>query len=153
MTLRGDIIQAIKTRLEKLTAANGYATDVKKVYGDDIPMGIELNSYQMPALFVVDGPENIDFQQSCYLGSWEIRFQLWHNRVSDRIMQEFIRDVFKVIFADSPTAQVWDKFRGLHPSIVEVKPLSITPDLNMIEANRFAELSYLVTYRTKLYNL
>jgi len=152
-TVKGQIFESIGARLSGLTTANGYTTDVKKVYLDEIPMGMELNNYQLPAIFLIDAPEQNEFQQSCYIGNWEIRMQLWHNRVGDIAMMQYVREVFKVLYANSATAQVWDKFRALHPKIVEFKPLSITPDLNMIESNRVVELSFLVSYRTKLYDL
>lgn len=152
-SLKGQILEAVAARLAKVTVANGYATDVKKVYADKIPMGIQLNKYQLPAIFLLDGPDSIELEHSCIKGNWDLRLQLWHNEVGDTEMQQFVRDVMKVIYADSATAQRQDQFRAIHEKVHEFIPLSISPDLNMIEANRVAELSFLVRYRTKPFDL
>jgi len=152
-SIKGQILEAFANRLTLVTTANGYATNVKKIYSDKIPMGIQLNKQQLPAIFVLDGPDSIDMQMGCMNGNWDFRLQLWHNEVGDIQMIEFARDVLKVIFANSPSAQRTDAFRALHPNIVEVIPLSISPDLNMIDANRVTEISFVVRYRTKLFDL
>ncbi len=153
MSLKANIMTAFSNRLTNVTTVNGYSTNVRKVYFDKIPMGIQLGIQHLPCIFLLDGPDNPTFQQSCVIGQWDFRLQLWHNDVSDSIMQGFVRDVYKVIYANSPTAEVWDQFRSIHESVYEVIPLSISPDLNMIEANRVTELSFLLRYRTKLYNM
>lgn len=152
-SIKGQIVQAFANRLTLITTANGYATNVKKVYSDKIPMGMQLNKQQLPAIFVIDGPDAIEMQHSVMNGNWDFRLQLWHNEVGDIQMIEFARDVLKAVFADSPAALRTDAFRSLHANIVEVIPLSISPDLNMIEANRVTEISFVVRYRTKLFDL
>ena len=152
-SLKGRILDAFATRLAKITTANGYDTNVINVYSNEIPMGIQMNDYELPAIFLLDGPDNFITEHQKLVGAWDLRLQLWHNRVSDKTMMDFVRDVFKVIYADSPTAQRQDMFRGFVPEIHEVIPLSNSPDLNMIEANRVTELSFLVKYRTPLYDL
>lgn len=151
--IRGQILTNLATRLAKVKTANGYSTNVQKVYYDDIPMGIQLRKDQLPAIFLISGPDLPEFQQSCVIGNWEFIIQLWHNEVSDKEMENFSRNVFKAIYADSPTAQVWDQFRKLHERVFEVIPLSISPDLHMIKANRITELRFRLKYRTKLYDL
>lgn len=152
-SIKGQILAAFANRLTSITTVNGYGTNVKKVYSDKIPMGIQLNKQSLPSIFVLEGPDSIDMQFGCMVGNWDFRLQLWHNEVGDVQMVEFSRDVLKSIFANSPTAQRVDAFRGLHPNITEVIPLSISPDLNMIEANRVTEISFVVRYRTKLFDL
>lgn len=154
VSIKSQIIDAIAQRLTKITTANGYALDVKKVLYDKIPMGIQLNVYQLPVIFLLDGPDSIEFEHSCVKGNWDFRLQLWHNNtVGDFTMLDFVRAVFKVIFADSPTAQRNDAFRALDNNIVEFIPLSISPDLNMIDANRVTEISFQIRYRTKLFDM
>lgn len=153
VSIKGQISDAFAARLATITTANGYGTNVKKVYSDKIPMGIQLTKHAVPAIFVLDGPDQLDMQFGCMVGNWDFRLQLWHNEVGDIVMIEFCRDVLKAIFADSPTAQRVDAFRALHTSITEVIPLSISPDLNMIDANRVTEISFIVRYRTKLFDL
>lgn len=153
-SIKGAIFQAIANRLTNLTAANGYSTNVKQVYWDKIPMGLQLSVQQLPCIFLLDGPDPVDMKFKCLEGNWDIRLQLWHNgKIGDLEMLQFSRDVFKVIYANSPTAEVDDQFRTLHSRIVEIVPLSISPDLNMIDGNRVAELAFTVRYRTKLFDL
>jgi len=152
-SIKGQILEAIANRLTIITLANGFATGVKKIYNDKIPMGIQLQKQQLPAIFLLEGPDTIQLEFGCMKGNWDIRMQLWHNEVGDVEMIAFVRDVLKAIYANSPTAQVLDAFRALHPNIYEFIPLSISPDLHMIEANRVTELSFEVRYRTKLFDL
>lgn len=148
-----EILDAIKARVVSVTAANGYTTNILAVYADKIPMGLDLNSYELPAVFILDGPDTLEFEHACVKGNWDIRMQLWHNEVDDSVMMQFVRDIFKALYADSPTAQVNDKFRSLHPSLVELIPATISPDLHLIDANRVCELTFIVRYRTKLFNM
>ncbi len=150
---RKEILQAIAARLATITTANGYALTVQKVYFDKIPMGIQLNNYQVPAIFLLDGPDSLELELSCVKGNWDFRLQLWHNQVGDADMIDFVRAVYKAIYANSPTALVTDQFRSLHQKVYEFIPLSINPDLHMIDANRVTELSFLVRYRTKTFDM
>lgn len=150
---RADIFTNLATRLAKITAANGYQTDVKKVYFDKIPMGMELNSYECPAIFFLDREDPLTTQFPTVVGKWEFDLQLWHNEVSDTDMMKFVGDIFRCIYADSPVAQVNGSFRSIHPNIVEIIPLSIASDLHMIEANRVSVVRLQVHYRTKLFDL
>lgn len=153
MTTRGDIGNNLAQRLATLTAANGYATDVKKVYYDKIPMGLALNDYELPAIFLLSKHDKTVTQQDNLVGAWEFVLQIWNNQVSDTDMLQFEGDIFRAIYANSPTAAVSGAFRAIHPAIVEIIPLSISSDLQMIEANRISVISFQVHYRTKLYNL
>lgn len=152
MSVHGDIQVAIATRLQSLTAANGYGTDVRSVYHDEIPMGLELNDYQLPAIFLVDNITPIAMKFPIAEQNWQFTLQLWHNRVSDQVMWDFIKDVMKCIYANSPTAQRHDAWRSIHDKIIQIKPLSVAADLNMIEANRVYVLSFELMYRTELFS-
>jgi hypothetical protein len=151
-SVKAQIMQIVAERLKTITTANFYSTDVKEVYFDTIPMGIDLNDYQLPAIFLMDRMDNIvtNFQDA--ENTWEFALQLWHQKVPDSTMYEFVRDVYKAIYAGSPTAETNGAFR-MHPYIVEFKPGTIVSDLQMIEANRVLDLTFTIKYRTKLYNL
>lgn len=154
MSVKAEISQAVAARLATITTANLYSVDVKKVLVDDIPMGIQMVDYELPAIFLLEGVDTPTTQQGCVNGQWNLILQLWHkDGVIDSVMQGFTRDVFKAIFANSAVAETNGAFRALHPKIVEFIPLRITPDLHMIEANRVVELSFNVHYRTRLYDL
>lgn len=154
MSTKGDILQAIKTRLQTITQANGYSTDVVQVYADKIPMGIQLQAHEVPCIFVLDGPDDYTGKHDCMNVDWNVRMQLWHaGDLPDSTMIEFARNVLKAIYANHPSANVIDAFRALHPKVYEVVPLQNSPDLNMIEANRVTELSFIFRYRTSVNDL
>lgn len=153
-SVRGQIMENMAARLATVTAANGYSTNVKKVYYDQIPMGIDLPKYDLPTIFQLNRVESNAMQQKCYQGMWEFDLQLWeHGSAGDIQMAEFVRNVYKGLYANSATAEVDDQFRSIHPQLTELVPLPISSDLNMIEANRITVVTFRVHYRTKLYNL
>jgi hypothetical protein len=153
MGIRTEILSNLAARLATVTAANGYTTDVKKVYFDKIPMGLELNDYEMPAIYLLDQVDQLNTQLAIVEGQWNLQLQLWNSEASDTDMLQFIGDVFKSIYANSPVAQTNGAFRSIHANIVEIKPLSISGDLHMIEANRVSILIFELRYRTKLFDL
>ena len=147
------ILQNLADRLRTITEANGYPFTVREVYADEIPMGLDLEEYVLPAILLIDGPDKHTLLHQCVEGIWTIELQLIHKDLSDSVMNDFVAEVYRAIWADSPTAERHDGFRSIHPSIYLISPLSISPDLNMIEANRIYGISLNIHYRTKLYNL
>jgi hypothetical protein len=121
-------------------------------------MGLDLDVWELPAILVITDDDKPIREHGCIRGRWEIELQLIHKQVPDSTMDQFVRDVCKAIFANSPTAQRVDAFKGpppagIHASVYNIGLLSIVTDLNMIEANRFYGVTLLVEYSTKLYNL
>jgi hypothetical protein len=152
MSIRGEIITAIAQRLAKVKPSNGYTCDVKKVYYDKIPLGLQLTKDKVPAIFLLDRINPLALEHKVVKGDWEFDLQIWDNvDTGDIAMANLVSEVFKVLFADSPNAQREDAFRSLHPNIVELVPTSIASDLQMIDANRVQEISFTVKYRTKLF--
>jgi hypothetical protein len=153
MGVKADILAALAARLQTITAANGYSTPVTNVYWDKIPMGIELNDYQLPAIFIIDKTDSPEMEHRVIKGNWEVGLQLWQTGdKSDLDMLELVRNVYKSLYANSATAQVNDAFR-LTSQVVELIPVSMDTDLNMIEANRVYDISFSIRYRTNLFNL
>lgn len=88
------------------------------------------------------------------IGDWEIELQLWHcGGIGDLEMNNFERDIYKAIYADSATAKTNAAFRGIHKKITKLSPDRIVADLNMIESNRVSCLFFRVEYRTPLHDL
>jgi len=153
MGVRSDIEDGLAARLMTITAANGYGTDVVNVYYNKIPMGLRLEEYELPALLLIAGNDTIKRQSQCIYGSWQFYIQLIHTDVPDSVMFDFVRDVFKAIYSDSPTADKLDAFKTIHTSIYDIEPIVLEPDLNTIEANRFGLIEINVKYTTKLNQL
>lgn len=141
------------SRLQTIKASNGYETDVQQVFSDEIPMGLDLDAFEMPAIFVIGGEDVAEMKQGCRHGHWKMELQLWHNQVSDAVMQRFVRDVYKAIYANSPTAERNNAFREIDPALYDVKPGVIRSDLNMIEANRCYWITMVLHYSSRLYDL
>ena len=152
-SLKERIQAGLVTRLETIKAANGYDTDVLKVFADEIPMGLRLDEFELPAIFVISGVDEAEMKHQCRHGHWNMELQLWHNEVSDAIMQRFVRDVYKAVFAGNATATTNAAFRTIDPALYDITPGQIRPDLNMIEANRCYWITLVLHYNSKLYDL
>ena len=163
---RSEIKQAIDAKLRTIKTSAGYQTDVAKVFSDEsdgddkIPMGLELDDSQVPAILALSGddtPGRTDpgkgLTHGCYYGNWELELQLWHREVTDDIMHAFVRDVYKALYAGGATATKNNAFKSLHPQIYDLRPLSIEHDLNMIESNRCTTCFFVVQYTAKLWDL
>lgn len=149
-----DIQEALRTKLKTITSGNGYETDVKEVYSDKIPMGLDLAEFEVPCILLIAGDDKAVMKQQCRYGNWHMELQLWHNGdVGDGVMQRFVRDVYKAVFAGSPTATINNAFRAIHPAIYDVTPGPIRPDLNMIDANRCYWITLVLHYSSRLYDL
>lgn len=149
---RAQIMEALGERLAKVTAANGYPQTIKKVYVDEIPLGLKLEPQQLPAIFVLDDQDLNRHEQQALDLAWKIELQLVLPRVKDSVVHEHVRSIVKAIYADSPTAEGTMGMR-FHPAVTWVELLTISSDLNMIEANRLASIEILVHYRGKPWDL
>lgn len=152
-SIRAEIGSAIASKLSEITTANGYQTNVNKVYFDKIPMGIQLETHELPAILLLSGDDKPEMKNQCWFGNWEFYIQLIHDQVDDQTMDVFVRDVFKAVFAGSSTSQTETFYRSIHHRIYQIDPLAIEPDLNMIDANRCYVIGLMVKYVTKLYDL
>ncbi len=154
MGVLNDMAQGLAGRLESITSANGYQTNVKNVFYDDIPMGLELEPTQVPAILMIAG-ENLlnrkNFQ--CSDGKWSFLLQLIHGDVNDQVMFQFVGDIARAVYADSPVEAKFNKYRTIHPALTDCEMPRIEPDINMIEANRFAIVELVLSYKTALTNL
>jgi hypothetical protein len=152
-SLQADIAQALATRLASITEANGYDCDVKNVWADDMPLGLEMQPHDLPAIFVIDEGAQLSQDHGTLDVQRTFRLQLVHSRVPDSVMAEVVRAVAKAVFANSPTAQVQTEFRSIHPRVYQVRLIDAETDLNLLEANRIASLRLVVHYRTKPFDL
>lgn len=153
MSLRSQIKNNLATRLRSITSANGYTTNLVSVYANDIPLGLSLEEHELPAILMIPGNDILTAKaQNRVYCEWTFYLQLIHRDVNDDTMLTYIEEVAKCIYANSPTADRGDEFRRIHPAIYQLELVEIEPDLNMIEANRFAIIELKVLYTTK-YNV
>jgi len=151
---RSSIGTALKVRLESITNANGYATDIQKVHYDDISMGLVLEPQELPAILLISGVDEISREGGCLRNIWNFEIQCWDVvEKTDSNMDTFCADVLKAIYANSAVGSRLAAFRDLHPSVYDVNPLQIDPDLNMIEQNRCYTVQVEVFYSSTLLKL
>lgn len=154
-TIKCQITDAICNRLKSITTANGYCTDVKKVYFDKIPMGLTMQAHQLPAILYI----NVSTRSTTELGGCReticsVQLQLWHcDGTSDCTMNEFENDIMAAIYANSPTLATNSAYRSLHPSLVSIDHDSTEFDLYMLDANRVSCVNMLIKYRSPLFRL
>lgn len=154
MSKRAAIGIAVRDRLKTVTMANGYPVDVRAVYYDDIPMGLELTPEQLPAVFLLDDGAVYGHQHGEVAVAVNYRLQVVDgDKSTDEAMHTIIRCLAKALYADSPAAAVVDRFRALHPGVYQLDLAADETDLHLIEANRIAALRVIVHYRTKPYDL
>ena len=154
MGLLKEIQNAIVTRLQTITTSNGYSIDVSNVYFDKIPMGLELEEYELPAIFLLVNRNKIDRKVACNDNTIIFEVQLIHTgNELDSTMFDFVGDVYRAIYANSPTNDSIHEFRTIHPSIYDIKSDGPEFDLNMIDGNRFAILDLQIFFRGKYINL
>lgn len=156
MGVKSDIQAGLVAMLDKISPANGYTTETVTTFYNNIPFGLDLEPDKLPAILVIAGDDLPTMKQGCYYGHWQFELQLWHKRVDDSVMDQFVRDVYKAIWAGSPTATRNDAWRGplgIHESVYSVRPLKTETDLNMIEANRLYITHIEVNFSSQLYNL
>jgi len=141
------IQQSLVDRLKTITAVNGYDTNVAQVYADEIPMGLDLEEYNLPAVLVIAGKDKIKHQLGCLKGNWFMELQLIHkSTVGDSEMLRFVRDVNKAVYANSPTLKRHDAWREFNGKPTAFWIVELDTDLNMIDANRFAGVTYMIEY-------
>ena len=82
MGTRSDIAQGLADRLATITNANGYNTDVQRVYYDKIPLALELAEYEVPAILLIAGEDKLTRERGCLIGDWLFYLQ------SDEVVHE-----------------------------------------------------------------
>lgn len=152
-SIRAQVGHALADRLRTVTAANGYDADIKQVYYDSIPLGLELTPEQLPAIFVLDEGSSVEHDKGVLDVARAYRLQLVHSQVPDDTMDELLRAVAKAIWANSPTAERVDGWRDMHQRIYQVTLDGDATDVHAIDENRIATMRLIVQYRTKPFDL
>lgn len=151
---RDRILQAICDRLKTMTAANFYELDVKRVFYDQIPLGMQLEAHEMPAVLMLDAGAEYQHEHQKLNVALKVRLHLILEEGStDKSVNFFIRQIGKAVWANHPAAEVTDQFRSIDPRIYQIVWDLDETDLNMIPANRIATAQMIVHYRTAPYDL
>jgi len=151
-SIRAQVGVALADRLASITTANGYQYTVKSVFQDKMPMGLDLEEKDLPAILIIDEggiPEHI---QQVVHWARSYRLQIVDGEVPDTKLAELMRAIGKAVFANHPTADLTSEFR-FHERVYQVEFGPDETDLFMIEANRIATMQLVVHYRTKPFDL
>lgn len=146
MSVKTDIQTALKARLETITSANGYPLTVYNVYNDALPLAMDLQTFEVPAILILNGKDTPKHEHQWIEGRWLVHLQLIHKKAaSDEEMEIFSNSVFRAIYANSPTVRRNGEFRKLGKS-TQWQIVLMDPDVNMIDVNRMTELVFEVQY-------
>lgn len=148
MTTRiGKIQTALVERLKTITTANGYESNIEKVYSDEIPMGLSLEEFELPALLVIAGEMGFKHQNKCLFVVSDFEIQIIaHPAKPDSYLWQIMKDISLAIYNDGPVgnrSDAWRTFDG-KPTAVWLKH-NLT-DLNMIAGNRMYCFTIVIEY-------
>jgi hypothetical protein len=149
---RTQILYALRDRLALVKTSNGWPVTVNSIFVDEIPMGLDLEPHQLPALIVMDDNDMFRHEHQALDCAWKIEIQLVLEKCPDSTVHELARNILKAIFAGTPTGETNGGFR-FHPAVTWVELQAMHSDLHMIEANRMASIDLVIHYRTKPWNL
>lgn len=153
MGLLSDIQDALAARLETITVANGYLTEVKSVYFDKIPMATQLDPHQLPAILLLFNAVEVEKIVGCNRTKAIFEIQCIDvGESTDKDMINFTSDVYKAVFYNSSTDTAL-AFRDMNSAIYDIDSPGIEYDLNMIEANRFAMINLQIIFNSQFHNL
>lgn len=151
-SLTGDVVGALATRLRTITLANNYPVELKKVFDGRMPMSMDLQKHEMPAVLIFLGPNEFKREQGMVNNFLKVNLEIVAPQVADDLMHQYVRMLGKCIFANSPTGKTNSDFR-FHPSVVECWIESVNTDFNMIEGNRIWEVVLMIHYRSRFTDL
>lgn len=157
MTVSSDVLVALQGRLATITAANGYATDVQKIFyplgvGETQPMGADIPEHQMPAVIMYAGPAPFNPEHHLVSVHAQVYLELVNKWVPDAEMWTFVADVGKAIFGGSSGATENGAYR-FHPAVAEPKITEVVPDFGMLPAHRIWVVALVIHYRVRYTNL
>jgi len=157
MSISSDLTQALIARLATIKQAAGYVTDIKKVFyplgtAQYQPMGGDMAPHEMPGLIVYQGPVQVEPQHSLNNMIATYYVEIVREWCPDSDMWDAVSDIGKAVFGGSSTATENTSYR-FHPSVVEPKIESITPDFGMLTGHRIWVVVLLVHYRARYTNL
>lgn len=146
MSVKTQIQTDLKARLETIKTANGYPITVYNVYNDAIPLAMDLQEFEVPAILILNGKDTPKHEHQWIRGQWLIHLQLIHKKAaSDEQMAIFKNSIYRAIYANSPTIERNGEFRKIGAS-TQWHIVLEDPDLNMIDVNRMTEIVFEVQY-------
>lgn len=150
MTIGGDILLALKARLQTIRTANGYGTDVKEVRLDFATPTLNTAETDLPLIEIHDEAE--EYEHGASSGYWAntmtVLYMVAPKAWTDVMMQQFLTDVRKALYGGSSNA-TGNTGITLGGKVSKIELLAAIGDLNMIESNRIYMLRIMLrSHRT-----
>ena len=142
MSIRGLIVDNVKTTLEGITTANGYNQDVKYVSSENLKAPDELTIEQKPSLQIIDGDEDKNAADvdslECFL---EIVITGYLERINDADpLQARLRNLMN----DTEKALMVDETRG--SKAIKTDVTKLVTDKGVLEPHAMFDMTIMVKY-------
>lgn len=154
---QNDILNAIKTRLETISVANGYPINVRKINSGKGLITLNLDKNLLPLIDIVNG--GLEIEQN-YIGqSIKVRMPItlrlvMKKEATDSDLIEFQSCTLRAIFNNSFNPQLGEKdAMKLGGLVSHVLLDSIHPDYNLIDANRMHDININVFFSINIIDL
>lgn len=154
---QNDILNAIKTRLETISVANGYPINVRKINSGKGLITLNLDKNLLPLIDIVNG--GLEIEQN-YIGqSIKVRMPItlrlvMKKEATDSDLIEFQSCTLRAIFNNSFNPQLGEKDAMKLGGLVSHMLLdSIHPDYNLIDANRMHDININVFFSINIIDL
>ena len=154
MAVMGEnILSAMKTRLEKITVANGYPFDIKSVVVYNNEMNIEKVESKLPYIELVQGQEVYEHETCGHLNRiTQILIRIVASpKKDDLFMEQFKSAVVRCIYGDSWTASGNSGIQ-LTNGVTYPKLVSSVPDYGMIKSNRIYAILFEINSKSQTWN-
>lgn len=138
MTCQGEeLLNALKSRLEKIQTANAYPISVKKVLVSHNELQINVESSSCPLIEIVQGVESYEHMPNGGMRKIsDIGLRLIAKKgETDQYMERFKSAIVRCIYCDAYDKQGNDGIR-LSSGVVHPRIIQTIPDYGVIEANR-----------------
>lgn len=152
MAGRSAFLSALKTRLEKITTANGYSLTVNEVKVDNLKvLSIDVPAIDCPIIEIIQGDAVIEpeHRKEVWVSPIFLRLVAAPDQ-DDAYMENFVSAVHRCIMTDSATGASTARGAtmqsgGVHTNTT-IKLRRVAPDLGLIDANRV----YVMLYESRL---
>lgn len=137
MTRAGDILTALKTRLETITATNGYGTTVRSVSLDNSQPTLQVAEVDLPLIEIMNEEERYEHgaSSSYWANTTVVLYLVAPKPWTDVQMEQFLTDIRKALYGGSANA-TGNTGVTLGGTVQGIELLGAVSDLNMIDSNR-----------------
>ena len=143
-SIRTNILNTIKLKLQDISLTNGYKQDIQAIYDDKFDMPEAFNDF--PILFIIDGDEDKEwFDEDQQLNKLNVIITGYCKKLNDTDDVQLKR---RNLQADVEKALMQDQRVGGYA--LSIRPSKLVTDKGTIEPYAIFDLTFIVEYTTKL---